>query len=306
MAITGSGTEQDPWIVHSYDEIKSCISSIDSSYSYGPYYLELANDINCNDYGADFVWETVKHTNSSVKWNFDLKGHTIKNVLIKTGSYLMFQGGTTGGNYNCYIRNGKILNVFVQDADMFFKSMAFENVSFSGNASMLRTDRCFSGCGFTNSAIYVESSNLGSSSKRIFDNSPTKIDNSDIMLKIENCDRTGPVFLNRGTNETVSCSNSRIRGYITGNATITSQNSRIITNIIPTNCVIDLVVNGYELSDSISTTQAILDSPTTVINDGAILPWMTVGATIAAPSGEAMRSSSALNALGFTVIPVTE
>lgn len=306
MAITGSGTEQDPWIVHSYDEIKSCIASITASSPYDPYYLELANDINCNDYGADFTWETVKHTNGSVKWEFDLKGHTIKNVLIKTGNYLMFQGGTTGGNHNCYIRNGKILNVFVQDADGFFKSMAFENVSFSGNASMLRTDRCFSSCSFTNSAIYVESSNLGSSSKRIFGNTSTKIDNSDIMLKIENCACTGSFVFYRGTNETVTCSNSRLRGYITGNATITSTTSHIITNISPTNCVIDLVVNGYELSESISSTPAISDSPTTVINDGAILPWMTVGTTIAAPSGEAMRSSSALNALGFTVVPVTE
>lgn len=305
MAITGTGTEQDPWVVHSYDEIKSCIASIDAGTSYGPYYLELANDIDCNDYGADFTWETVNHTNGSVKWEFDLKGHTIKNVLIKTGSHLMFKGGTTGGVHNCYIRNGKILNAFSQDANGFFQAVAFENVSFSGNASMLRTDRCFTGCGFTNSAVYVESYGLGSSNKCIFGSSTTKIDNSDIMIKIENCNRTAPVVINRGTNENVSCSNSRIRGYITGNATITSTTSRIITNIPVTNCVIDLVVNGYELS-GINATQAIQDSPTTVINDGAILPWMTVGTTIAAPSGEAMRSASSLNALGFTVVPVTE
>lgn len=302
MAITGTGTQEDPWIVHSYAEIKSCIAGIDTS---GPYYLELANDINCNDYGADFTWETVKHSSGSTKWEFDLKGHTIKNVLIN-GNNSMFQGGTSSGNYNCYIRNGKILNVFLQDANEFFRAMAFENVSFSGNASSLRNNACFAGCGFTNSAIYVESSALGGANKMIFGTSPVRIDNSDIKLKIENCSRIGTVVFHRGTNETISCSNSRITGYITGNATITSTTSRIITNISPTNCVIDLVVNGYELSDSISSTVAIADSPTTVINDGAILPWMTVGTTIAAPSGEAMRSSSALNALGFTVVPVTE
>ena len=202
MAITGTGTEQDPWIVHSYAEIKSCIESIDVTSSYGPYYLELANDINCNDYGADFTWETVKHSSTSAQWEFDLKGHTIKNVLIKSGSNSMFVGGTSSGNYNCYIRNGKILNVFAQDTHELFRAVAFENISFSGNASVLRSDRCFHSCGFTNCAVYVESSGLGGSNKNIFSASPTRIDNTDIKLKIENCARNNAVVFSRGINET--------------------------------------------------------------------------------------------------------
>ena len=44
MAVTGSGTSADPWVVHSYSEIKSTIESM----SDGKKYMVLGNDIDCN------------------------------------------------------------------------------------------------------------------------------------------------------------------------------------------------------------------------------------------------------------------
>ena len=314
MAITGTGTELDPYIVHNYDELKTACEyeNYDSSTStYGTNYVKLANDIDCNDYGADWEWETIELGSTSYSTghtkhygSLDLDGHTIKNVYIKTGSNkYMFVGTSASGNTIGSISNGKILNVFLKSSQGFFSRIIFTNVSFSGNFDSILANYAFDSCYLYNSAFYAESNNMGGSGKALFGGGHTEVDNSDIEFHINNCTNVGVVGFNRPANSICNISNSRITGDITGVGTITNNSARTITNVVPVNCVFEIDINGYEKGENLTDAAVLQNSPTCVINDALILPWMTVGTTIKASSSEAMRSASALNTLGFTVVP---
>lgn len=316
MAITGTGTEQDPYLVHNYDEMKEACEyeNYDSeTLTYGTNYVKLVNDIDCNDYGADWDWETIELASTSSSsghtkhyGSLNLDGHTIKNVYIKTGQYYMFKGHASSGVAYAHISNGKILNVFLQSSSGFFKQIVCNKVSFSGNYSTLYSsdNAAMNAVSLNECAFYLESSNPGGPNKMIFSGSPTRISNSDIEIHIDNCTNiSGSVVVARGTNEQVSIENSRITGDLTGSGTITGNSPRTITNIAAVNSIFEIDINGYEKGENVETVRVMQDSPTSVINDAKLLPWMTAGTTIAAPSSEAMRSASALNALGFTVVP---
>lgn len=312
MAITGAGTISDPYIVHDYTELKEACEyqNYDSSTStIGTNYVKLANDIDCNDYGSDWEWEQIDLKNlTSGSQHFtelDLDGHTIKNVYVKTGSYRMFTSSGGSSSYFDYgvIKNGKILNVFANSSYGFAQQVSFKNISFSGNYSSLSGSSgsaVFSSCQFYECAIYLESANHGN--HVIFTASPLKMINTDVELHIDKITNTSVVVFNLGSG-TRQVENSRITGSLTGTSEITSGNSDLIANYSLTNCVIELNISGFTLKDTLSTTRVLNGSQTSVINDAAILPWMTVSSAIAAPSSEAMRSATSLNSLGFTVVP---
>lgn len=311
MAITGTGTISDPYIVHDYTELKEACEyqNYDSDTStIGTNYVKLASDINCNDYGSAWEWEPIDLKNrTSGSQHFtelDLDGHTIKNVYVKTGSYRMFTGDSNSSIYDYgIIKNGKILNVFVNNSSGFAQYVSFKNISFSGNYSSLLGSAgspVFTACQFYECAIYLESANHGNHA--IFSASPLKMINTDVELHINGITNTSVVVFSMGSGAR-QVENSRITGSLTGTSEISSANSDLISNYGLVNCVIELNISGFTLKDTLSTTRVLISSPTSVINDAAILPWMTVGTAIAAPSGEAMRSATSLNNMGFTVVP---
>lgn len=134
MAITGTGTEQDPYLVHSYEEIKTAASSHTGTNE--KYYIKLMNDIDCNEYGVEFEWETIVLANGSsyvsqrLYNDLDLNNHTIKNIKIKSSNYLF-----SGENASADVHNGKLLNVFGQGASGFSKYIYFKNVAIGTNMS---------------------------------------------------------------------------------------------------------------------------------------------------------------------------
>lgn len=311
MAITGTGTMSDPYIVHDYTELKEACEyqNYDSSTStIGTNYVKLANDINCNDYGSAWEWETIdlKNTASGSQHfaELDLDGHTIKNVYVKTGSYRMFTASASSSYYDYgIVKNGKILNVFANNSNGFAQYVTFKNISFSGNYSSLSGSvgsAVFIGCQFYECAVYLESANHGN--HVIFSGSPLRMINTDVELHIDNITNTTVIVFNLGSGIR-QVENSRITGSLTGTSEITTANSDLIANYGLVNCVIELSISGFTPKETLSTTRVLINSPTSVINDAIILPWMTVGTTIAAPSGEAMRSATSLNNMGFTVVP---
>ena len=308
------GTSDKPYIVHNYSEMKEACEyeNYDSGTStYGTNYVKLANDIDCNDYGSAWEWETIEIT-SKIETGYhsprhygelDLDGHTIKNVYIKTGNtYSLFNGTTESNVHKGIVKNGKILNVFINASKNHANRVKFVNISFSGNHAAITDSYVFYGCGFYSCAIYLESANHGN--KGCFGGTPTIIENCDIEVHLnKDTNATRPSILLKATNTQLSISNSRITGDVTGETEIISNTAYTICNVTATNCVFEVDIDGYTLKDTLQTTQVIYNSPTSVINDAAVLPWMTVGTTIAAPSGEAMRSATSLTNLGFTVVP---
>lgn len=128
MAITGNGTQASPYIITSYDDLKEF--STDTTLTGN--YLELANDINCKNYGNKFVWETISLRNNTTGGStyFNLNGHTIKNVSIASDNYMFIDG--TNHNTIAYIYNGTLENIYAFTANgISLGNVDFNNVGIS-------------------------------------------------------------------------------------------------------------------------------------------------------------------------------
>lgn len=128
MAITGSGTAADPYVVTSYSEIKSILDAAGTSGHYSNPHMLLANDINCNDYGSGFVWQTLQSANENYPFTLDLGGFAIKNVAVGSNAYL-FRG------YGSRVKNGKLLNIFCTGCVNLSQAVRYDNVSMSIDAN---------------------------------------------------------------------------------------------------------------------------------------------------------------------------
>lgn len=128
MAITGDGTQASPYIITSYDDLKE----FSTDYSLTGNYLQLANDINCKNYGNKFVWETInlRSQRQGEHTYFDLNGHTIKNVSIATDNYMFMDG--TNHNSVAHISNGTLENIYAFTANgISLGNVDFNNVGIS-------------------------------------------------------------------------------------------------------------------------------------------------------------------------------
>lgn len=286
MAITGTGTQSDPWIVHSYSEIKSCIGDLDSSRTY---YIKLGNDIDCNSYGTDFKWEVVRVLNDYVKYVFDLDGHTIKNIQIAPNNCMF----TFGASAQCIIKNGKILNVFMNGSNGFcnytgglYSYSKLQNVNVSANATGALSYPFY--CGFDSCAIYVEGGSYDYSVFDIPSSVGAKMKNTDVLL---NNSKGYRLFSDTSTDTVIDC---RIRGSHDNFITDLSQSSQNVFN----NCVIDLATNAKYVIDSTG------GSCTGVINEDKMPSGFTDNGMTRVTSQEIINGD-ALRAKGFVVVNVS-
>lgn len=218
MAITGSGTQADPFVVHSYAEIKNAMER-----SIADKYIVLANNINCNDYGEDFEWQAPAIVGSLPgTFHFDLDGHTIKNIKVKSGSSL-FRCYYGDGSSSVY--NGAILNVFLGNAVAFVtgdggsrQNVSFVNLSISVDGTGV-TGYTFYQCKFKNCAVWFQSSKLLNDVFRI-DTSGVAgdqlmIENTDIHIEISNLNDKS-IFRGAADNVKYLLSGVRLDGKVSG------------------------------------------------------------------------------------------
>lgn len=322
MAITGTGAQNDPYLVHSYDELKTVTT--DNSYcpQYEHRYISLDADIDCNVYGSQFEWETIALGHDSRGFTLDLNEHTIKNISVKFNNSI-FDASYAGTNvygswYSEFVGNGKILNVFTQPSSTAYviKSRGYQNTvsnlsisaSLGANSKGLFLNTKISDC-----AIYAESGSTPSDGEAVILYSTVDADAS-TLCDISNCD----ILLNlNGMNNHVSWSstsaigtnvlinNTRLRGFIKSSDLKTGWLS--IGKL--SNCVVDLDMSeanwggvSYILKWSCS------DGSNGVIN----VDNMPVGQLYEAYFTRGMTSvnsseivnGDALRAKGFTVVNV--
>lgn len=169
MAVTGSGTQADPYIVHNYTEF----ISLSGSKNYTTYIQFFENDhpnqvIDCNEYGSEFKWDEFKPgwPSETGKIYINLNGCTIKNLIIADGK-AMFSGiyaGNSRTELDVKVSNGSIRNVFLGSATSKFCNnyVDFQDVSISFNF-VGATVVPFDGDGnvtFDNCALYLVGSTL--------------------------------------------------------------------------------------------------------------------------------------------------
>ena len=285
MAITGTGTQADPWIVHNYDEIKS-------TYAYGvndTAYIRLENDINCNDYGDTWEWETIT-SSYNYPFIFDLNGHTIKNIMIKSGNAL-FEGKTNSS----IIHNGKILNIFNNDGKSVISGngLMLKDISMSVNGTGL-TDCAFNQISMDNCAVYFKSNKLNNEVfLRANITSPFK--NTDFYLDISNVN-SKKIF--GGSSNYLTIDNCRISGKLRGALV-----SKYLSLGGARNSVIEV---DTTLADCVSAQTIFSDVSTGIINT-EISPNLNGGTSgLTACTTAQMRDADYLNSIGFTVVKVGE
>lgn len=285
MAITGTGTQADPWIVHNYDEIKDVFQNkVTSDYLYA----KLANDIDCNDYGDSWEWETIK-VRASWNFEFDLNGHTIKNVMIKSGNSL-FHGVT---NLNV-IRNGKILNVFnnAGKSIIYGDGLILKDVSMSINGTGL-TGKAFNYTTLENCAIYFKSSKLNDYFYYHNTSNTESVKNSDFYFEINDVNRR-MLFKNNTPKSLIN--NCRFSGKIGGEKDAGWLHYYSINNSV-------IEIDTTESTGSLYVT--FNSSKGTIIN-AEICSLDSVTLDLIYCTTAQMRDADYLNSIGFTVIKVGE
>lgn len=208
MAITGSGTQADPYIVHDYTELRTACNNSNV-------YVELGNNIDCNDYGENFEWQTVSLGGGS---DLDLKGHTIKNFKVADNNYAFHNNNWSK------VHNGKILNVYLARSYGFSakwnstesRTAYFENLSISANTGAgVATNDVFRDLTLNACAIYIEggitSLELNDCSYFMPYSADYPISNCDIYISNPNGNKLGYIFRYSSANQQVA-KNCRIRG----------------------------------------------------------------------------------------------
>lgn len=143
MAITGSGTQADPFIVHNYTEFISLSdhASADSGKIYIQFFDVPQQTINCNSYGSEFKWGRFV-ARQDVEVIIDLNGATIKNLIVDSDIAMFY---AVGGNDSyphwhpakITVKNGAIRNVFMGSGTSRVAQgeVTFFNVSLSVNST---------------------------------------------------------------------------------------------------------------------------------------------------------------------------
>lgn len=326
MAITGSGTQEYPWKVHSYDELKTVTTDRTYLPSYGKAWTILDADINCNDYGADFEWETINlgFTGSySVPYgamSFDLNGHTIKNIALKKDNAMFNANFSASNNGDAEFKgNGKILNVFTQPNSTAYliigrgASSVISNLSLSISLGKLATG-VFLNTHVQNSAMYIQQAETSSSGALILYNDGSV--NSAALCKLVNCD----VLLDIGSQRVnltnsyhaaetyVDIDNCRLRGKVSS----TGLPRWCICPFVIANSVIDIDYTESSWTSSLSplTRELMRTGSSGVINwdkRASDQPSDNPGlytCGMAGVSNQDIINGAALRKAGFTVVNV--
>ena len=280
MAITGDGTQEHPYQVHNYSELKTACNNSNV-------WVELANNIDCNDYGEDFEWQTVTLGDGS---DLDLKTHTIKNFKVADDNYAFHCGNWSK------IHNGKILNVYLARSYGFSahwnstetRWAYLENLSISINTGGgLNNIEVFDSFAMNACAIYIEG-NVNTHLIYVYSADGAEITNTDFLLDIDSNTNGCSIF--SGYNRRVK--NCRIRGRF--NITNAQTNRTLYINGGFYLCVIDLTTNAGGASS---------DSSTGIINTDKTPSGFTTSGMTAVDSTEII-SGAALRAKNFDVINV--
>lgn len=293
MAITGTGTQADPFLVHSYDELKSTITLAPPSSTQN--YVKLANDIDCNEYGSSWEWETITLFNFT--WYIDLDGHTIKNMMIKSGNSLF-----SGKGSNQIIYNGKILNVFNNAGASVINGngLMLKDISMSVNGTGL-TSYGFNLAVFENCTVYFKSNKLNN--PVFYCRTYPYCKNSDFYLDVNDKNSKG-IFTNYSAdgNSKQFLDNCRVRGSVGG-----ASDAYYLLNGSCLNSVIEVDTTNMTWNNWGDDYKIPCDTNSTGIINTEISPNLIGGTSgLTACTTAQMRDADYLNSIGFTVVKVGE
>lgn len=251
-AITGAGTENNPYVIHNYNELKWCCEDADAvpeGQAKTDYvYVKVNNDIDCSTYGKSFRFSIyVNHA-----CDINLNNKTIQNFYILSTSYMF---NVVSAAQKLTMHHGKILNIYgdwiwnsagvlymgsnADDAILSFTSvsMSIDVTSFSNNHIMcLGSTQKFR---MTNCTVDFSGSWDYTSNLSLF--TSLQLYTCDIHLNITS--KSNVLYIMNGSGSTRSYAlNCRFMGQIHLNAITTSSSCMNFATL--RNCVIDTAVTS--------------------------------------------------------------
>lgn len=110
--LSGTGTEEDPYLINNIDELKWFRDDVNSGNTYSGQYVKVADDVVIDLAGEE--WAPIGNSTNKFQGSFDGNGVVIKNLVITgNNSNVGFFGFTTDGNKASVIKNITIENAKV-------------------------------------------------------------------------------------------------------------------------------------------------------------------------------------------------
>lgn len=323
MAVTGTGTQADPFVVHSYDEFMSLSNHIpvEDASVYIKWFDTPNQVIDCNDYGSEFKWGQFV-SRADVTTYIDLNGCTIKNFLIDSDHTMFYAVGYNDTMPRWHaakieVSNGSIRNVFMASATskLIYGEVTLHDVSVSMNAAGT-TAIPISGisggksCYMDNCALYLVCSTLNTGIMRYVIGSDTDIElhvgNQNGVYMFPDCSFTDCRVQGKISGSTSSASDSSVQQNMVLGSITTYYTDSPRTNWV--NCVVDLDLTesrrndsrgGYHViyaySDGLNTNVMCKDHYPTGVTPPLAWNYMT---------HEQIRNGAYLNSKGFVVVEV--
>ncbi|MHB8061660.1 MAG: hypothetical protein ACYDG2_03325, partial [Ruminiclostridium sp.] len=143
---SGTGTEADPYIVETEEQIRKFATSLSDENTYEGKFIKLINDINVSDRN----WTPIGEGEYAFCGNFDGNGHVLQGLALKG------EGGTTyaAGNdvyfglFGVIGNNGIVRNVRIEDIDM---NITAKGSAVLGGVSGLNDGGTIDSCSVTGS-----------------------------------------------------------------------------------------------------------------------------------------------------------
>ena len=325
MAITGTGTELDPYIVHDVTEMHTVLSGYNTYwYAQTEFWMNLDADIDAEN----ITWPIMKDQNSAYKpiANIDLQGHTISNIKTVTSkSYEIL--------YCKKIENGTIENIELSITGPIFQEINFVNMKISAVITFDMSEYS----GYYNCNYVFRSNNFdaciidvditfASSKTNYFDGSGVfwffadnkTIENCDINVTAHNVKLTKAtqcydhVFHTNSTSDfTGTVRNCRVTGSV-DDSTVWLQGFVASAVIELIDCVIEIDFSECTIPADASNgvlVEATADS--TVINTDSLAAAglngkMSAGAGMIPCTASEIRNYNDLTAVNFPVTPTGE
>lgn len=299
MAVTGSGTQDDPWVVHNYTElVEKCGVSPTVEPSDHINHVLLAQDIDCNNYGVGFIWNSINLSNN---WGnghptyLNLGGHVIKNIKAEANSTLFHSNWSSAQNK---IYNGKILNIFLSSGSTFVGEshiVYLENLSISIDISASGGNIFPRNTYINYCSIYARNYGSYNSTLHIIASGQVERDN-DYYLDYKY--GTGAPRIISYYSSSATIKDTRIRGRMSGQYT---SNVAMISSSRVVDSVID--IDMTDVFNSVSSFNPIgaSNNSNSVVNTDTWKENFSLPSNLTAVTTQEMASAGSLNSKGFVV-----
>lgn len=266
MSVTGTGTQADPYLVSTVQDIDMAFQMCRSKGSAGTYYVKLT--ANIDGQWSEWPLDVDYHSDSDRMIEFDLDGHYIRGFKSPDRMFAMAKDT---------FRNGQIYNIFRESgstSDLMSK-IKFNRMSVSAYLKESKSE-ILTECEYKQTAVWLKVEDYNAQSGYQYhplltfsgysasdQDGPYQLGENDMMFLIDRVNTPVCVLLqaNSPTSPIIG-ENCRIQGKITDitPAAITSYPAIMTSDVAVENSVVNIELPDY--------TGTVSSSPTTIIGTG--------------------------------------